>query len=70
MTVIGHLLLYLDKDGAVWCMMFIDLLDDCCSCGDRGVVAEGRGDVNGDVDEWDPGKLITSPCDSDSVSEG
>ncbi len=28
MTVIGHSLLYKDKDGAVCCMMFIDLLDD------------------------------------------
>jgi hypothetical protein len=28
MMVIGHSLLYLDKDGAVGCMMFIDLLDD------------------------------------------
>ncbi len=25
MMVIGHTLLYWDKDGAVWCMMFIDL---------------------------------------------
>ncbi len=28
MIVIGHSLLYSDKDGAVWCMMFIDSLDD------------------------------------------
>jgi hypothetical protein len=28
MMVIGHSLLYKDKDGAVCCMMFIDLLDD------------------------------------------
>ncbi len=36
----------------------------------RGVVTEGRGDVDGDVDEWEPGILITSPCDSVLVSEG
>jgi hypothetical protein len=30
MIVIGHSLLYKDKDGAVWCMMFIDLLDGSC----------------------------------------
>ncbi len=35
-----------------------------------GVVAEGSGDVDVDVDEWEPGVLITSPCDSISVSEG
>jgi hypothetical protein len=28
MIVIGHSLLYKDKDGAVWCMMFIDSLGD------------------------------------------
>ncbi len=36
----------------------------------RGVVAEGRGDVDVDVDEREPGVLNTSPCDSVSVSEG
>ncbi len=36
----------------------------------RGVVAEGRDEVDVDVDEWEPGVLITSPCDSVSVSEG
>jgi hypothetical protein len=36
----------------------------------RRVAAEGRGDVNADVDEWEPGVLITSPCDSISVTEG
>jgi hypothetical protein len=31
MMVIGHSLLYKDKDGAVCCMMFIDFLgDDGC----------------------------------------
>ncbi len=35
------------------------------------VVAEGKGvEVDEGVDEWEPGVLITSPCDSDSVSEG
>ncbi len=35
----------------------------------RDVVTEGRGDVDVDVDEWEPGMLITSSCDSVSVSE-
>jgi hypothetical protein len=34
------------------------------------VVAEGKGgEVDEGVDEWEPGVLITSPCDSVSVSE-
>ncbi len=36
----------------------------------RGAVAEGRGDGDDDLDEWEPGELITSPCDSILVSEG
>ncbi len=35
------------------------------------VVAEGKGgEVDEGVDEWQPGVLITSPCDSVTVSEG
>jgi hypothetical protein len=35
------------------------------------VFAEGKGgEVDEGVDEWEPGMLITSPCDSVSVSEG
>ncbi len=35
------------------------------------VVAEGKGgEVDESVDEWEPGVLITSPCDRVSVSEG
>ncbi len=33
-------------------------------------VSEGKGEVAVDVGEWEPGILITSPCDSISVSEG
>ncbi len=36
----------------------------------QGVVAEGREEVDVDVGEWDPGMLITSPCDMVSVAEG
>jgi hypothetical protein len=36
----------------------------------RGIVAEGRGEVDVDVDEWKPGRLITSLRDSVLVSEG
>jgi hypothetical protein len=39
--------------------------------GSKFAVAEGGGvDVDEDVDEWEPGVLITSPCDSVMVSEG
>ncbi len=34
------------------------------------VVAEGRGEVGVVVGKWEPGVLITSPCDSVLVSEG
>ncbi len=37
--------------------------------GSKLEVAEG-GCVNEGVDEWEPGVLITSPCDSVMVSEG
>ncbi len=36
----------------------------------HGVVAEGRDEVDVDVGEWEPGVLITSSCNSVSVSEG
>ncbi len=34
------------------------------------VVAAGEDEVSVDVGEWDPGVMITSPCDNVSVSEG
>ncbi len=36
----------------------------------RVVAAEGKGEVGVDAGELEPGVLITSPCDSFSVSEG
>ncbi len=36
----------------------------------RGVVAEGSGEDDLDVDECETGVLITSPCDSVTISEG
>ncbi len=39
--------------------------------GSKFAVAEGGGvDVDEGVDEWEPGVLITTPCDSVTVSEG
>ncbi len=64
-------------DGAVLCMMFIDLLDGCW----YGVMwveilylwvmlQKGADDVGEDNDEWEPVEPITSPCDRVWSTEG